>query len=537
MTGLEPADLTRSLPPLLQTTLTELRRGSPDKALDLATRALQEIHGSDHLNLFAAHYFLMAARLKLDDSAAVRHGLQLLTLAESMNRNEYRALAHSEIGELYRRLGMTDRASRHLRESLRYANTEDAAQMALPFLRIGLSYMDIGQPAEALVRLERSRNLFFSLNRLPLAASALLAEATALVELGKALEALSRLETAESLILRTDDRKELTSVHRAMASAYAALGERSQAEENLSLALALHEQGVDEQTEGLTKLELAQLSFEQGELAAALTNLEAALTLFRDSNDTRGEVRVHRLMASVHEAAGQHHEALNALKEHLKLRQEIETEQGDRVASVRIMQLEQSLAHEHSSARRTHKALVEANRVLRDQSARLEELSKTDHLTGLFNRRYLTQQLEREFSEIAPEEPLSLLLLDIDDFKGINDRFGHAVGDLVLRQLAGLLQDGVGTAGAVARWGGEEFAISLVNTDLHGGARIAEQLRATINRHEWSEIAPDLQVRLSAGAASRSETGISSLRELIRLADNRMYMAKQEGRDRVVAAG
>lgn len=536
MTGLEPSDLTRSLPPQLQSALTELKHGSLEKARDLATAALKEIHASEHRFLFAAHYLLLQARFNLDDNAAVRHGLQLLTLAESMNRNEYRALAHSEIGELYRLLGMHDRANRHLRESLRYANTEDAAQLALPFLRIGMGYLDISQPAEALVRLERARNLFFSLNRPQLAAHALLAESKALVELGRAETALERLETAESLILRTDDRKELTSVHRAIASAYAALGEQDQAEESLGMALTLHEQGVDEQSAGLTKLEMAQLNFEQGELDAALGNLRAALHLFRESGDSASETRVLRLMASVHESSGEHEAALGALKEHLRLRQELETREGDRVASVRIMQLEQSLAHEHSSARRTHKALVEANRVLRDQSTRLEELSRTDHLTGLYNRRHLTQLLEQDFQQDDAKRPLTLLLLDIDDFKGINDRHGHAMGDRVLIELAQLLQEGAGNSGSVARWGGEEFAVALTDADLSAGARVAEQLREQLNRHDWSAFGPDFQVHLSAGVASRHDDHVSSLRDLIRLADNRMYTAKQAGRNRVVAA-
>ncbi len=537
MTGLEPSDLTRALPPLLNSSLTELKHGSRARACELASEALQELDASEHRNLFAAHYFILQARQGQDDSTAVRHGLQLLTLAEAMNRNEYRSLAHSEIGELYRQLGMHERANRHLRESLRYASTEDSAQMAMPFLRIGLSYLDVAQPAEALVRLERARNLFFLLNHLPLAASALLAEAKALIRLGKPAQALERLETAESLILRTDERHDLTSVHRAMANAYTALGEHDHAEESLSLALTLHEQGVDKDAAGLTELEMAEFNFERGELSAALANLRAALHLFKAAGDMADEAKVLRLMASVHEATGEHEAALGALKEHLRLRQELETQEGDRVASVRIMQLEQSLAHEHNSARRTHKALVEANRVLREQSTRLEELSRTDHLTGLFNRRYLTQLLERDFQMDQHYRPLTLLLLDVDDFKRINDTFGHAVGDKVLVKLAEILQLGGGDGAAVARWGGEEFAIALLDADLKQGAQIAENLRVRLEQHDWNELAPGLKVSLSAGVAGRSNDRLTTLRDLIRLADNRLYLAKAEGRNRVIAAG
>src|SRR5690606_11462072 len=123
-----------------------------------------------------------------------------------------------------------------------------------------------------------------------------------------------------------------------------------------------------------------------------------------------------------------------------------------------------------------------------------------------------------------------------DDFKGINDRYGHAVGDRVLVELANLLQEVGGSSGSVARWGGEEFAIALQDADLSAGARFAERLREQVGKHDWSAFGPGFQVHLSAGVASRLDDHMNSLRDLIKLADNRMYTAKQKGRNRVVAA-
>ncbi len=534
MIGLEPTSFRQSLPPALLAATEHLDKGELDSARDQANQALEESNSAEHHRLFVAHYLLLKTREKLDDHQSLKHALQLLSLAEALNDNEYRSLAHSEVGELYRQLGMLDRSVRHLRESLRYASSTAADQMALPFLRLGLAYLGAGETADALNRLERARNLLFALNKTELAAQALLAEARALISLGRSDEALSRLETAENLILKTDDRRDLTAVHRAMAAAYAELGDHEQVAENLTLAVTLHEQGIDRQTEGQTRLELARFNFGLGRPDQALSGLRAALHLFKDAADLNGQAQVLRLMASVHEATDEPTAALGALKEHLSLRQQLEAREGDRSAAVRIMQLEQSLAHEHSSGRRTHKALVEANRILREQSSQLEEMSRTDYLTRLYNRRYATQLLEREMPAARRGRPLGLLLFDIDDFKSINDRYGHLIGDRVLKEVGSILLSLAGDNLVMARWGGEEFAVVLLGVGPEATADFAEQLRELIAGHNWQRLGAGLDLRISAGVAFATDPGADTIRQMIQLADNRLYEAKNAGRNRVV---
>ena len=120
MIGLEPASLRKSLSPALRSAVQYLESGNLESARNQATLALEQSQPAEHRQLFAAHYLLLQARQRQDDSEAVRHALTLLTLADAVNDNEYRAVAHSEIGDLYRQLGMLDRSVRHLRESLRF---------------------------------------------------------------------------------------------------------------------------------------------------------------------------------------------------------------------------------------------------------------------------------------------------------------------------------------------------------------------------------------------------------------------------------
>jgi len=537
MTGLEPRSLIDALPSGLLAELTAADRGSWQSIREQASRELSS-SDSDPRKQFALNYALLQTYRGTVDNDAVRHALQLISLADALNDNELRSVAHSEIGELYRSMGMFDRAVRHLRESLRHASSTDSRQLALPFLRLGLAYHATGESAEGLLRLERARNLFLAHNHPGLAAQALLGEARALIGLSRAQEALQRLESAENLILKTEDRQRLTAVHRAMAAAYAALGEEEQVAESLSLAAALHDQGIDSQSEGQTNLDLATFNFEQGRNEAALARLRTALHRFRESDDLNGMARVLRLMAAVHEAMDDTTAALGALKEHLQLRQKLEAREGDRRSAVRIMQLEQSLAHEHSSARRTHQALLEANRRLREQSAQLDLMSRTDYLTGLFNRRHLTQLLERELQSGSAGMPVTLLLLDIDEFKQVNDTYGHLAGDQVLRQVADLLKEHAADDSRVAaRWGGEEFAIALFGGGLFDGEQLAQRLRQQIANESWAGVAPGLSISISVGIATVSELTGRSVRQLINLADGRLLDAKEQGRDQVISGG
>lgn len=537
MTGLEPRSLIDALPSGLLAELTAADRGSWQSIREQASRELSS-SDTDPRKQFALNYALLQTYRGTVDNDAVRHALQLISLADALNDNELRSVAHSEIGELYRSMGMFDRAVRHLRESLRHASSTDSRQLALPFLRLGLAYHATGESAEGLLRLERARNLFLAHNHPGLAAQALLGEARALIGLSRAQEALQRLESAENLILKTEDRQQLTAVHRAMAAAYAALGEEEQVAESLSLAAALHDQGIDSQSEGQTNLDLATFNFEQGRNEAALARLRTALHRFRESDDLNGMARVLRLMAAVHEAMDDTTAALGALKEHLQLRQKLEAREGDRRSAVRIMQLEQSLAHEHSSARRTHQALLEANRRLREQSAQLDLMSRTDYLTGLFNRRHLTQLLERELQSGSAGMPVTLLLLDIDEFKQVNDTYGHLAGDQVLRQVADLLKEHAADDSRVAaRWGGEEFAIALFGGGLFDGEQLAQRLRQQIANESWAGVAPGLSISISVGIATVSELTGRSVRQLINLADGRLLDAKEQGRDQVISGG
>ncbi len=169
---------------------------------------------------------------------------------------------------------------------------------------------------------------------------------------------------------------------------------------------------------------------------------------------------------------------------------------------------------------------------LRVQSEAFERQAREDALTGLANRRRVDEAIEAYFSESQRSgRPLGFALLDIDFFKRINDRFSHATGDAVLREIGTILRDHQRPGDLAARLGGEEFICILAGSDLPGARTFCERIRQAIEGHDWEAIAPGLQVTVSQGVVVWN--GEESYSRLSSRADELLYRAKGAGRNRV----
>jgi two-component system, cell cycle response regulator len=169
----------------------------------------------------------------------------------------------------------------------------------------------------------------------------------------------------------------------------------------------------------------------------------------------------------------------------------------------------------------------------------LYESSVRDPLTGAFNRRHFAERLEAELAYAKRHSTaLSLLLLDLDYFKKINDQYGHLEGDRVLGAVTRACHQSLRTEDVLARYGGEEFAVLLRGVPLDGAARAAERLRCSVSDHVFVGTPPfTVSVSVSVGCASLACLKEANANALIHLADQRLYEAKQAGRGRVVAEG
>jgi diguanylate cyclase len=175
------------------------------------------------------------------------------------------------------------------------------------------------------------------------------------------------------------------------------------------------------------------------------------------------------------------------------------------------------------------------NLELAESAAKIERLASYDELTNTLNRRMMWLLLEEQLDRSeATHDVFCVALFDVDRFKSINDRFGHAVGDTVLKEFAATVQDSLRTTDRLARHGGEEFLIFLAGTQMAEAVAALERVRRTVEEHDWDSIRPGLVVTVSGGIAA-VRTG-ESVTDLVHRADAALYDAKRRGRNRLVLA-
>lgn len=169
---------------------------------------------------------------------------------------------------------------------------------------------------------------------------------------------------------------------------------------------------------------------------------------------------------------------------------------------------------------------------LRSTALVAQERAMTDALTGMLNRYGLQHVLTHEHAEARRyTRPLSCLMVDLDNFKTINDSFGHIAGDVALKQVAAILTQVVRRSDMVSRYGGDEFLVLLPETDLDGADALGEKIRATAASEIFGDGSPHFQLTLSLGAATLADD--ESGNDMIARADMALYAAKEQGRDRV----
>jgi len=166
--------------------------------------------------------------------------------------------------------------------------------------------------------------------------------------------------------------------------------------------------------------------------------------------------------------------------------------------------------------------------------AEIERLAVTDGLTGLFNHRHFQERLAQEFNRLERfSDPISLLIIDIDHFKKINDTYGHPVGDSVLKGIAEKIKKTIRNIDVPARYGGEEFTVILPGTDENGAMNMAERLRKAIGATKFASEKGAFSVNVSIGISTFTKE-IRSKEELVETADKALYHAKRNGRNQSI---
>jgi diguanylate cyclase (GGDEF)-like protein len=253
----------------------------------------------------------------------------------------------------------------------------------------------------------------------------------------------------------------------------------------------------------------------RGDLTGAQAILERAARVCEERGLVSYRARVREEQAQLFAASQRYREAY---EEHRRFYAETQALQS---------------AQREARARALH-AVFETEEARRE-SVRFREMAQRDPLTGLYNRRFVDERLAKLLERAAEHRaPLSAALIDLDDFKRINDTLSHATGDVVLQQVAGLIAEAATGSAVAARLGGEEFLLILPETDTDEAVRRCEQLRQIINAHPWRPITGEIPVAASIGVTTVGD-GRCTPPALLSHADRNLYAAKRTGRNRVVA--
>lgn len=286
---------------------------------------------------------------------------------------------------------------------------------------------------------------------------------------------------------------------------------------------------------------------EQDELAAAAARFEEALAIKRAIADVLGACETATFLARVRARQQRTDEALELLHRAAADAERLGVAGELAEACLALADIHETFG-DHAGALAWFRRYHDADRRRFDersaerlhalqvtyQLARAEQESATDELTGLRNRRAFDRETTELLRRARRDKRLvSIALLDLDDFKQVNDRFGHAIGDEVLRRVAEVLRVHTRVADVPCRYGGEEFAVALPDTELGDAVRAADQLRRRIRAIDWTEVHPELAVTTSIGVATTADA--HDLGELLARADRELYRAKHQGKDRVLS--
>ncbi len=360
-------------------------------------------------------------------------------------------------------------------------------------------------------------------------------------------ESAAHFERAQALARNVGDAGMCATLGTNLGETLWRLGRHAEARFTLDTAIAQLQLGGNPDPEANARNTLGRLLIDIGEPAAAQAELERSLQL-SDATGSRVHTAIaHASLAELHKAAGRFEAALHHREAHHSAEQARFSEES--AAKLRAIRVQLELAEaqhsaelhrlQHAAIAATHEELqrlhndllaadVEKTRLL----GRLNELSRTDALTGLANRRQLDERLSEEFARARRHgHPLTVAMCDLDFFKRVNDRLGHTTGDEVLRRVGQILRERCRGTDLVARYGGEEFCIVFLQADASLAASACETLRTAIADHAWAEVHPTLSVTVSIGLSDNVQ--LADHERLLADADRHLYDAKHSGKNQV----
>ena len=512
--------------------------GSLQTAEEYLQRALQEFSAlgirvgiASSLNILG-HVAAINGRLE----ESIRLYREYVQVSRELGRPESEAIGLANIAETHLDLGQPWRALEALLESQRVLKELqfNPAASAWTLGLLGRAYRDLGDVENALRCLLETQIL----NR---ASKDLHCETATLSQIAEIHKGSGDLEAAsaalnEAMRLNATHGDQSQRAHLLIVQAELQRLENRQqaAHQSITQALEIAREHNNRVAEINALIQLAALEPEH-----EITHLERALEISQEISTPQHSAKIHGIVCEKYRQSGRHSLALEHLGAQRQIEQHLqrsETEHRIRNLSIQfeISQAERETQLERQRNQALEIANLENTRLLetsRLQTQQLVRLASEDALTGLANRRTLEHLLPREIERARRHtHPISVAFADIDHFKLVNDRFGHAIGDLVLKRIAQIFLEQCRTMDVIARFGGEEFVLVLPETSLEEAVVVCERIRTQVQTHDWSSMRAGLEITMSFGMNADKSLDANGMLDA---ADTQLYSAKQRGRNRV----
>lgn len=400
---------------------------------------------------------------------------------------------------------------------------------------IGYIYIDLSEPAKGLSYLQQSYDILETTDSTEELGKTMFSLCHAYLNVEKYDNALYFGKKALTHFRNTEKYYLFAEALIHVGRVYLAMEKKIQAEEKFLDALTLSKQYKYPREASIALNLLGRIQFEAQNDDDAEIKLLESLRMAEQINLAPTLQECHQLLSEIYAKQGNYRKAYEHHRQFHHLSKQLH--QLDIRNRVKVLEL----SHNLETSRKVSEALKAQNDELRKEvrlrkrtQAKLEELSRKDPLTGLFNRRHFFELAEREFIRSRRyNRPVSMIMIDLDHFKIVNDTHGHLVGDQILSQIGARILQNSREVDIVGRYGGEEFLILLPETTLDDAMILAQRIFSSLSKKPVNTSSLMLPVEVSIGVSSCENQKDLSLYELIEQADKALYRAKELGRNRI----
>ena len=467
---------------------------------------------------------------------ALAQALDVLLIYQNIHLPSGIARAHNAVGLCNLHLSTYAESLDNLLKALHMADElNDLRLKARVLNNLGLLYLRMEEYLQALGYLEKSLEISAETNSPAFEADLLENICVAYLNLGQYSLALKHCQRGIALFQEAGNRHGETKALSSAGEIYAAMGHNIDAHAYYHKSLKISDQIEDVQGAAKAHLLIGSLHFKQGQRETALEHLQSALEYAEKSQDTSQISRIHFLLSRIYRETKNFEMSLMHFEKFHDVKETVFNE--DMTTKIKSLEIIHHVKETRQDSEIYRLRNVELSREIEERKkaqSELERIITLDPLTGLFNRRHFFELTLNELERSRRyNRPLSVIMLDIDHFKQVNDQFGHLVGDRVIVEVARRIQKALRRIDSACRYGGEEFAVLLPETPILQAEMVASRLWNLVTKQPTVSGELILKITVSVGVATFQHTEEITVDTLLDQADQAMYAAKQAGRNRV----